>query len=112
MPSTTSATIIMVAKTGRLMLASDRNMSVSAWLCCVVASALLPGRRRRRRCRLRASAVRAACLLPPARARTFALAHDRRLHAVAHGADVARDHAVARRQPVDHLGHAARLVDD
>src|SRR6476469_1012779 len=83
-PRTTSATIIMVAKTGRLIETSERNIGGAR---LTAGGGCAAGRRR-------------------------IGADDRDLHAAAQGPDVADDHQVARAQPAGDLRQRAAGVDD
>src|SRR6476661_9243228 len=93
MPSTTSATIIMVANTGRLMEMSERN----------IGSFGLEEQ-------TRGAAARDVALLA-GRADAGLLAGDRHLHATAECAHVADDDAITGLEAVRHLHEAEPIVD-
>src|SRR6185369_1745968 len=90
-PRTTSATIIMVANTGRLIETLERN---------IVASWLFPARG-------------CACRTPglPARSAT-ACTDDLNLHSLAQTPDIARHYAVALSHPRQSFGNSGPVVND
>src|SRR5919201_801354 len=115
MPSTTSATIIMVAKTGRLIETSERNIAwdwglgdwglgIGDWECRGTLWSRRPG--------ARWSGRLPQPRVPSPQSLLCLSAHDRHLHPRPQGADVPDHHAVALGEPAQHLGDAGRLVGD